>query len=492
MLTYTPDVGASEGALSSMKFRVKDSGGLYDSSQRSLTFSINNTPVANMGSSSTNEDTVVTGTLPGSDADGSTLTYGKLTDPGHGTVNIDVNTGAYIYTPVANYFGVDSFTFKVNDGIADSNAATINITINAVNDLPTFNGVSSLVQTVIAGYASALPDFKVNDLDGDALTLTLVSVNGAIGNLVDADPDSIGIQLVGSVSEINAALLAATFTATAPGASNITMSLTDNHSAVIVAVYSLFANVKTINGTAADEKLFGGVGMDHIIGYAGNDSLSGSSGNDSIDGGDGNDTIDGGGGADTLLGGAGDDLFIVSPGDVVIEGTAESIDTVQSAGSWTLSDNVERLSLTGVASVSGAGNVLGNNLTGNDGNNLLSGLGGNDSIIGGLGSDILDGGGGVDTLVGGLGNDTYVVTANDLVVEAADEGTDTVQSAGAWTLGDNLERLVITGTLSVSGTGNGLANILTERLWQSSEWPGWRRHGLWCWRERYAGRRSGY
>ena len=94
---------------------------------------------------------------------------------------------------------------------------------------------------------------------------------------------------------------------------------------------------------------------------------------------------------------------------------------MQSSISYTLSANVENLTLTGSANFNGTGNGLDNVITGNIGDNVLTG---------GLGNDTLDGGLGADTMVGGTGNDTYIVNvAGDVVTEALNEGTDTVQSS---------------------------------------------------------------
>jgi len=102
-------------------------------------------------------------------------------------------------------------------------------------------------------------------------------------------------------------------------------------------------------------------------------------------------------------------------------------------------------------------------LTGTAGHEYISGLAGNDSLQALAGHDVLDGGAGADTMRGGAGNDTYVVdNAGDQVVEAlATDGTDTVKSAVNFTLGAHVENLVLTSTLSVNGTGNGLVNQLT-------------------------------
>lgn len=75
------------------------------------------------------------------------------------------------------------------------------------------------------------------------------------------------------------------------------------------------------------------------------------------------------------------------------------------------------------------------------------------------GDDILDGGEGVDTMAGGIGNDTYVVdNTNDVVLEAPEQGNDTVQSKINYTLGENVENLTLIGGASINGTGNSLDN----------------------------------
>jgi Ca2+-binding RTX toxin-like protein len=101
-------------------------------------------------------------------------------------------------------------------------------------------------------------------------------------------------------------------------------------------------------------------------------------------------------------------------------------------------------------------------ITGNGGADTLNGSGGNDTLFGGSDPDFLNGGTGTDTLVGGGGDDTYIVdNAGDLVVEAADEGTDTVRSSVTTTLSAHVENLVLTGSSSIHGTGNDLGNALT-------------------------------
>ncbi len=55
--------------------------------------------------------------------------------PANGTIVLNAD-GSFVYTPNANYNGTDSFTYKANDGSADSSAATVTISVAAVNDAP--------------------------------------------------------------------------------------------------------------------------------------------------------------------------------------------------------------------------------------------------------------------------------------------------------------------------------------------------------------------
>src|SRR5216117_1853264 len=175
----------------------------------------------------------------------------------------------------------------------------------------------------------------------------------------------------------------------------------------------------------------------------------------------GNDTLDGAGGADALVGGTGNDIYIVdNQGDTTTEFPGEGTDTVQSSVSYTLSANVENLTLTGTLAISGGGNELDNSLVGNGAANTLLGGAGNDTLSGGAGNDTLDGGTGNDSMSGGAGDDTYFVDAlSDAVVENANDGADTDQTSITYTLAANVANLVLLNTVTpTDGTGNELAN----------------------------------
>ncbi|MGH8643952.1 MAG: calcium-binding protein [Gammaproteobacteria bacterium] len=209
--------------------------------------------------------------------------------------------------------------------------------------------------------------------------------------------------------------------------------------------YTLAANLENLDLT--------GLAAINGTGNALNNILTGNSANN---------TLDGGIGSDTLAGYAGNDTYVVDdPGDMVIENASEGTDTVKSNLSYVLGAHLEHLVFTGTAAVNGTGNGLGNTLTGNSADNTLSGGAGADTLIGNAGNDYLDGGTEADQLKGGAGNDTYIVDAGgDVVTEKLNEGVDTVQSAVTFTLGANVENLVLTGTAAINGTGNGLNNVL--------------------------------
>lgn len=123
-----------------------------------------------------------------------------------------------------------------------------------------------------------------------------------------------------------------------------------------------------------------------------------------------------------------------------------------------------------------AGTDSAEDLIGTAGRDLLDGHGGNDRVYGqgeddllygGAGNDIVDGGTGADTMYGGAGDDLYRIdNPGDIVSEQSvtgvdDGGTDTAESKITYALPMYVEKLTLTGTAAIDGTGNDLANRLT-------------------------------
>ena len=142
-------------------------------------------PVADNQSVFATEDIPLAVTLTASDFNiNNQFIYTITNGPSHGVLS---GTGANLmYTPAADYFGPDTFTFKVNDGALDSNEATITISVSEVNDSPTavadsktmdWNSTLSFPSSDLTANDSAGPN------EGDqSLTVTAVagSTHGSV------------------------------------------------------------------------------------------------------------------------------------------------------------------------------------------------------------------------------------------------------------------------------------------------------------------------
>lgn len=183
--TYTPT--ANFHGSDSFTYTVVDTNANEQATRTvSITVNaINDTPIANTTNVSTSEDTPVIGTLTGSDVDGDTLTFSAgSVNPGHGGVVISPD-GGFTYTPAANFHGTDTFSFKVNDGTANSAEATVNVSISSVNDAPTVSNGSATVaeDAVLNGSVSSLGV----DVDGDTLTYVVVTAPAHGGLVLSPD-----------------------------------------------------------------------------------------------------------------------------------------------------------------------------------------------------------------------------------------------------------------------------------------------------------------
>jgi Ca2+-binding RTX toxin-like protein len=196
------------------------------------------------------------------------------------------------------------------------------------------------------------------------------------------------------------------------------------------------------------ENVSGSAFGDRLVGNDVNNVLSGLAGDDQLVGAGGNDTLDGGAGIDTMTGGTGDDIYVVDANsDVIVENAGEGVDTIRTTKTtYSLANlpNIENLTYTGSSTTK------------------LTGNGADNRIEGGSGKDTIDGAAGADTMVGGGNSDTYFVdNAGDSVIEAASSGTDLVKASVSFTLGANVEKLTLTGTAAIDGTGNELSNTIT-------------------------------
>jgi VCBS repeat-containing protein len=268
--------------------------------------SSNQAPVANNDTYSTNEDTPLTvpelGVLENdSDPDHNPLSAVLVSGPSDGTLTLNPD-GSFTYTPVTNDNGPDSFTYQASDGTAQSNLATVTITVNPVNDAPTV--------TVAAGGACGTNDrsgtinLTVGDIDSPATALTLTVDSNSNPTLVPSN------NVVFGGSGVTRSLTA-TAVAGRTGTAVLTVRVSDGQASgsVLVTVRVGSNGNNTLPGDADTDLAFGQNGNDTLSGLGANDLLCGGNGNDTLTGGDGDDTLAGGAGNDRLTGGAGAERF---------------------------------------------------------------------------------------------------------------------------------------------------------------------------------------
>ena len=175
---YIPNPGFN--GTDTFKYHIND--GTSDSNQATVTItvtSVNDAPVAVDDSYNTNEDTVITinaasGVLSNdSDPENNPLTATKLTNPSHGVLVYFNANGSFRYRPNLNFFGTDTFTYKVTDSFGAYSTATVTINVASVNDKPDADndGFSINEDNILLFTIEDLLD-NDSDPDYDALTIT--------------------------------------------------------------------------------------------------------------------------------------------------------------------------------------------------------------------------------------------------------------------------------------------------------------------------------
>ncbi|MEO7369627.1 MAG: Ig-like domain-containing protein, partial [Ilumatobacteraceae bacterium] len=202
----------------------------------------NTAPTATPQNITTPEDATLPIVLGATDPNSTdTLTFAVVSQPTHGALTGPIPN--LIYTPEANYNGTDSFTFKANDGTADSAAATINITITPVNDPP----VAAPVSVSTNRDTSAIVQLSATDVDGDALTFVIVDqpLHGALSGSGStrtytpatgyAGPDSFTYKASDGLVDSNLATVSITVVATNRPPTATAASVSTNEDTAVVA-----------------------------------------------------------------------------------------------------------------------------------------------------------------------------------------------------------------------------------------------------------------
>ena len=168
--------------------RVSDGAGGTDIQALGVTVTnVNDAPTAGADTYVTDEDTALPVTaalgLLANDADedlnpiAATLVAG----PTNGTVAFNAD-GSFVYTPNANFYGTDSFTYRAHDGALDSADASVTITVNPINDAPV--GADSNVTALALAYVFSVGDFGYGDVDGNPLDRLAITALPAVGQLL--------------------------------------------------------------------------------------------------------------------------------------------------------------------------------------------------------------------------------------------------------------------------------------------------------------------
>ncbi len=466
--TYTP--AANYFGADSFSYTVNDGQGGSDTANVNLTInSVNDAPTAHDDAFSGDEDTDITGNVLSndSDVDGGVLAVvaGTFTTA-NGSVTLSAN-GDFIYTPNADYFGADSFSYTLNDGQGGSATATVNLTINDVpevaigqeiygtagaNLLQGGAGDDTLYYNADASWTSKFAAHNVGSIN-DAGTNQKIKLSG-YNRSFDQFEGGAGIDTIMMTSGNDAIFIDDMFSLRPAGTDgsrvgdieiiragdgNDIVDLTSNqYDYISVTIYGddgndyLWASSgdDVIYGGTGNDDIYGGLGNDTLYGEDGNDTIRGAGGQDVIDGGDGNDTLYGGDDNDIIYGGAGNDKIYGDDGDDTLYG-GDGNDTIN-------------------------GGVGNDTIYGDDGNDTIHGNAGNDKIFGGEGNDKLYGDDGDDILVAGLGNDTlYGGAGHDVFAFESTQGKDTIKDFDI-----NEDAINITDILSGYTSGDVLANFV--------------------------------
>jgi len=189
-VVFTPTLNFNGTAT--FDYTVSDgNGGTSTSTVTVGVAAVNDGPVANADTASTNEDTAVTvlaATLLANDTDvdGDVLSLSSVSNPIGGTVALDVN-GDVVFTPTLNFNGTATFDYTVSDGNGGTSTSTVTVDVAAVNDGPVAGApVFSTLEDTAITVTSAQLLAGASDIDGDVLSVSGVALSdAAAGALID-------------------------------------------------------------------------------------------------------------------------------------------------------------------------------------------------------------------------------------------------------------------------------------------------------------------
>ena len=287
---------------------------------------VNNPPIAEDVTTSTEQNIPIEITLQGIDIDNDPISFQLTTSPSNGLVsNFDKNLGTLIYIPNTDFFGSDSFTFKVIDsqGLESTESAVVSINVKKVIPPPVNNPPVAVDKTMETNSNTPVRiTLEGRDIDqGDTInSFTIISnpTNGQISNFNSnmgtltytpnnnfAGQDSFTFKVTDSRGLQSTNIGVISITAKSPPPPNNEQPPLPLPSSVCTDSNN---DVKP-KGTQSNDELVGTSQRDTITGLGGNDRFNGCSGDDTLNGNSGNDGIDGGPDDDNLHGNEGNDYL---------------------------------------------------------------------------------------------------------------------------------------------------------------------------------------
>lgn len=466
-----------------------------------LVASPNTPPVANPDDVSGPEDTVISGDVLANDtdADGNALTAVLVAGAAYGQVALNPD-GSFTYTPDPDFNGSDSFTYRANDGTADSTIATVSLTVDAVNDAPATLALSNASIAEDAANGTVVGSFSATDVDGDALTYSLVGSApfSVVGNqLRVAGPldfeTTPSYQLTARATDASGAFVEATFLMSVtdvdeggggsapaysfsqgfPGAPPASQAPPPASAAEVAAfvqggsatldgtTYSVIENIGPWNAiknvllgsfdtafsTAyaianfvsvdADFSAAGATGLDLLVFGAKRSAITTADGTDSI-------TLllhsNGWGGNANLVqsGGGNDTVLVTGVGNSTLD-DALLADNPSPRNGPLWNQTFTGGFDTAVTVEAGAGDDMVT-VAGSIAARIFGGAG-QDALTGGAGRDLLDGGADADVLTGGAGRDTFLLRAGEAAGDLITDFAGDVLRLVGFGSGDSLSSL---------------------------------------------------
>ncbi|MEQ1576222.1 MAG: peroxidase family protein [Hyphomicrobium sp.] len=421
---------------------------------------INTAPVADSATITGDEDTVFIGSAVAVDPEADPLTFTLAGDVTNGSLNFAVD-GTFDYTPNADFSGTDSFTYTANDGVFDSNVATITFNVTPVDDAPVVVGAVTLPasneDTAVTITAAQLLA-NVTDIDNTLAAVQILNLTPSAGVLTEVAPglewsfqpaanddtavtftydvsSDAGVTLVPNTATLDLlpvndapTAIALSATTVAEGANNGrlvgTLSANDPDTGAALT-FTLLDNaggrfqlagtqIQVANGVALDfeqaqthtiqVRVSDGISAPVVQNIAINvtdvnpENVTGTANADTLVGGAGADRFNGAGGNDVLTGAAAADRINGDGGNDRIVATIGDGNDRYDGGAG--SDTYDLSQTTAAATVNLQAGTASSGQTGND---QLASI---ENVIGSQGANTITGNGGVNVLNGLGGNDT--------------------------------------------------------------------------------------